>query len=149
MRPDQARPTQRHENSHELASCVIGTPREYYIVDRRWQTPAEREISFLKEEVARSRAFLDCQHLPSYTFPRPRTRPPTATPARTPTGLVPLTSIPDPLERWNSSSITRAALLTLHSCNLRRRLPISRFRPCSSSPETLSALGIKDGRVGS
>jgi hypothetical protein len=58
MRHDQAPPTQRHENSHELASCVIGTPREYYIVDRRWQTPAEREISFLKEEAARAVTYL-------------------------------------------------------------------------------------------
>lgn len=35
-------------------SCVIGPPREAYIVDRRWQTPADRELWFLKEEANRS-----------------------------------------------------------------------------------------------
>ena len=58
MRHDQAPPTQRHENSHELASCVIGPPRESYVVDRRWHIPAEREISFLKVEAERAVTYL-------------------------------------------------------------------------------------------
>jgi len=37
---------------------VIGPPRESYVVDRRWHIPAEREISFLKEEATRAVASL-------------------------------------------------------------------------------------------
>ncbi len=54
MRHTQAPPPQLPQEAHELASFVIGPARESYVVDRRWQIPAEREISFLKEEAERA-----------------------------------------------------------------------------------------------
>jgi hypothetical protein len=58
MRHSQAQPPQRQQESQELASCVIGPPRESYIVDRRWQIPTERDLSFLKQESERAVASL-------------------------------------------------------------------------------------------
>ena len=58
MRDRQAPATERCASLRELASCAIGPIREPYIVDRRLQIPAERELSSLKQEAQRTVAAL-------------------------------------------------------------------------------------------